>query len=141
MRYAALMAAVGAVLAPVAMAAGADGEGAVAAGAKQTAQAVKATAAKASAAKVQAADVPPRQEGEQAGRPALPEIGPPRKLSWGLKAEDYPRTDGSTSAHPLGVLVACRLTGTRFQWAAEGGFGGLGGATCRLVPVARAYEP
>ena len=142
MRYAALMA-VGAMLAPVAMAAGADGRGAVAAGAKQTAQAVKAKAAKANAAKMQAAKAQPQEArpAEQAGRPALPEIGPPRKLSWRLKAEDYPRTDGSTSAHPLGVLVACRLTGTRCQWAAVGGFGGLGGATCRLLPVVRAYEP
>jgi ABC-type phosphate transport system substrate-binding protein len=28
----------------------------------------------------------------------------------------YPRVDGSTSAHPLGMLVACRLLGAEYEW-------------------------
>lgn len=31
-------------------------------------------------------------------------------------AENYPRTDGSTSAHPLGVLVASALVGVPCRW-------------------------
>ena len=71
---------------------------------------------------------------QQARRPALPVIGPPRKLSWRLKAEDYPRTDGSTSAHPLGVLVACRLTGLHAQWTQAFG------PRRRLAPLLRPYK-
>ncbi len=33
-----------------------------------------------------------------------------------FSVQNYPRTDGSTSAHPLGVLAACKLTGTPCAW-------------------------
>ena len=29
---------------------------------------------------------------------------------------NYPRVDGSTSAHPLGILIACRLIGGDYEW-------------------------
>ncbi len=34
-----------------------------------------------------------------------------------LAPEDYPRIDGSTSTHPLTMLIACRITHTDFSWA------------------------
>lgn len=30
--------------------------------------------------------------------------------------QDYPRVDGASSTHPLGVLVGCKLTGTPYRW-------------------------
>ena len=33
-----------------------------------------------------------------------------------LTIDDYPRVDGSTSAHPLQVLIACRLLGVEYSW-------------------------
>jgi phosphate transport system substrate-binding protein len=51
---------------------------------------------------------------------------------------DYPTTDGSTSAHPLGVLVACRLTGTDCQWCQSPGITlDEGTIQLRLLPVVR----
>lgn len=34
----------------------------------------------------------------------------------GLDVLSYPRVNGSTSAHPLGVLIACRLLGADYEW-------------------------
>lgn len=45
-----------------------------------------------------------------------------------FSVQNYPRVDGSTSAHPLGVLVACKLTGTPCVWFEYG-------RTRRLWPV------
>lgn len=53
-----------------------------------------------------------------------------------LRAEQYPRVDGSTSTQPLGALVACRLTRTSFAWAHQYFEG-----TRRLVPTSEAYDP
>ncbi len=33
-----------------------------------------------------------------------------------LTIHNYPRVDGSTSAHPLQVLIACRLLGVEYSW-------------------------
>ena len=32
---------------------------------------------------------------------------------------EYPRTDGSETTHPLGVMLACKFTGTRWQWGMD----------------------
>jgi phosphate transport system substrate-binding protein len=32
------------------------------------------------------------------------------------RAEKYPRVDGSTSTHPLSVLVACKIQGVGYEW-------------------------
>ena len=45
---------------------------------------------------------------------ARPEIPAGRKLGFAL--HDYPLVNGSTSTHPLGVLVACRLLGVDYTW-------------------------
>ena len=41
----------------------------------------------------------------------------PAKYSLRLSVVDYPRVDGSTSAHPLGVAIACAVTGYQCQWS------------------------
>ena len=46
-------------------------------------------------------------------------------------AMDYPRVDGSTSAHPLGVLIACELLGVPWRWETS-----PWDATRRVVPDA-----
>ncbi len=33
-----------------------------------------------------------------------------------LSVDNYPEVDGSTSAHPLQVLIACRLLGVEYSW-------------------------
>jgi phosphate transport system substrate-binding protein len=53
-----------------------------------------------------------------------------------LRLEEYPRIDGSTSAQPLGSLVACRLTHTSFAWGSHP-FDG----TRRLYPTTEPYDP
>lgn len=34
----------------------------------------------------------------------------------GLTAENYPNTDGSTSTHPMGVIVACKTLDVPYKW-------------------------
>jgi len=46
-------------------------------------------------------------------------------------AMNYPRVDGSTSTHPLGVLIACELLGVPWGWEAS-----PWDATKRVVPEA-----
>jgi len=36
-----------------------------------------------------------------------------------LSLDDYPRVDGSTSAQPLAVLVACKALGVPYRWGTE----------------------
>lgn len=43
-----------------------------------------------------------------------PELPKPKQLT--LSEENYPRTNGSTSAEPLGVWIACRVLGRRCDW-------------------------
>jgi len=47
-------------------------------------------------------------------RRARPDIPSGRKL--GFTVLDYPLVNGSTSAHPLGMLAACRLLGVEYHW-------------------------
>lgn len=54
----------------------------------------------------------------------------------GLAIEQYPYVDGSTSAQPLGALLACRLTRTACAWGSHP----LDG-TRRLYPTTDAYNP
>jgi phosphate transport system substrate-binding protein len=53
-----------------------------------------------------------------------------------LSIDSYPIVDGSTSAQPLGTLLACRLTRTAFAWGSHP-FDG----TRRLYPITQAYDP
>jgi phosphate transport system substrate-binding protein len=53
-----------------------------------------------------------------------------------LALDDYPRVDGSTSAQPLGMLVACRLTRTSFAWRSS-----MFERTRALAPTAEPYDP
>jgi phosphate transport system substrate-binding protein len=41
---------------------------------------------------------------------------PPVDPAVGELARHYPRVDGSTSTHPLSVLVACRIRGVPYRW-------------------------
>jgi phosphate transport system substrate-binding protein len=34
----------------------------------------------------------------------------------GLNASNYPKVDGSTSAHPLQAMIACRILGVEYSW-------------------------
>jgi phosphate transport system substrate-binding protein len=40
----------------------------------------------------------------------------PKARQLGLDVLTYPRVDGSTSAHPLSVILACRVLGAPYQW-------------------------
>ncbi len=53
-----------------------------------------------------------------------------------MTVEQYPVIDGSTSTQPLGMLTACRLTGTAFAWG-EHFYDG----SRRLYPTLDAYDP
>jgi phosphate transport system substrate-binding protein len=53
-----------------------------------------------------------------------------------INIAEYPRVDGSTSTQPLGVLAACRLTGTSLAWGSHP-FDG----TRRLYPTTAPYDP
>jgi phosphate transport system substrate-binding protein len=103
-----------------------------------TAAAAAACAAAGVCYNLHAGGPPPKAQAVQA-KPAAAEAEPPKApgkvkpaaaLSLKLAPGDYPRVDGSTSAHPLGVLVACRLTGTPCEW-----FSPIWGGTRRLLPV------
>jgi phosphate transport system substrate-binding protein len=58
-----------------------------------------------------------------------------------FKGAEYPITDGSTSAEPIGVMVACELTGTPCEWnpptrgKSVGKSVWFGGSERRLLPV------
>jgi phosphate transport system substrate-binding protein len=45
-----------------------------------------------------------------------------KSLGLAFSVHEYPRTDGSTSAQPLGAIVACKLTGRPYQWVSFRGF-------------------
>lgn len=36
-----------------------------------------------------------------------------------LSMEDYPKVDGSTSTHPLGVLIACKMLDIPYEWVED----------------------
>ena len=38
------------------------------------------------------------------------------KIIEGLTLDNYPRVDGSTSAGPLNIVIACKLLGIEYQW-------------------------
>jgi ABC-type phosphate transport system substrate-binding protein len=40
----------------------------------------------------------------------------PKATAMGLTVLNYPRVDGSTSAHPLAVLIACRCLDVPYEW-------------------------
>ncbi|MDR2575770.1 MAG: hypothetical protein LBC52_04930, partial [Treponema sp.] len=44
------------------------------------------------------------------------DIDPKLKIVEGFTFENYPKVDGSTSAEPLNILIACKLLGIRHQW-------------------------
>lgn len=69
------------------------------------------------AVKQQAEGKPPvHPAGKELARLKPPQIVQPDPANRHLTAEQYPRVGGSTSAHPLGVIVACELTGTPYFW-------------------------
>lgn len=66
-------------------------------------------------------DLLSKAAGEQfdARHNALPKLASgdtPRARALGLTVLDYPRVDGSTSTHPLAVLIACRCLGAPAEW-------------------------
>lgn len=80
-------------------------------------------------------DLLTKAAGEQfnARHGALPKLAPgdtPQARALALTALDYPRVDGSTSTHPLAVLIACRCLGAPAEWVRRtaspvpGDFGG-----------------
>ena len=57
-----------------------------------------------------------------------------------LTHQEYPVVNGSTSTHPLGVLIAGRVTGTSVRWYGEGPGVGAGG-TRALGFTSEPYDP
>jgi phosphate transport system substrate-binding protein len=47
------------------------------------------------------------------------DIDPKRKIVEGFTFDNYPLVDGSTSAEPLNILLACKLLGIDYQWESE----------------------
>jgi hypothetical protein len=47
------------------------------------------------------------------------DIDPNRKIVEGFTFDNYPLVDGSTSAEPLNILLACKLLGIDYQWENE----------------------
>lgn len=48
-------------------------------------------------------------ENQKGGNPAIVDLD-------SLTINNYPKVDGSTSAHPLQVLIACKLLGVEYAW-------------------------
>jgi phosphate transport system substrate-binding protein len=59
-------------------------------------------------------DKTPGADGGRDQAAATPDLAPPIKLD--LTIDTYPLVDGSTSTHPLGMLVACELLGMPYSW-------------------------
>lgn len=49
----------------------------------------------------------------------LHEIGDDEDIKMDLTIDNYPRVDGSTSAHPLGVLIACKMLDIPYEWESD----------------------
>ena len=45
-----------------------------------------------------------------------PDCRPSEIILDNLTIDNYPKVDGSTSAHPLQVMIACKLLGVEFNW-------------------------
>jgi len=50
------------------------------------------------------------------GEEGSDDIDPQLKIVEGFTFENFPKVDGSTSAEPLNILIACKLLGIRHQW-------------------------
>lgn len=60
----------------------------------------------------------------------------------GLEVLNYPRVDGSTSTHPLSIVVACRLLGVPYAWTYPEPQGSPWGAGPVITPQeSEAYLP
>lgn len=79
------------------------------------------------------------ERAREASGEAVSASSAPEDLGLSFEVEEYPMTDGSTSANPLGILVAARLVGAECQWCRyRTGWGlGSGAEQVRLVPVVR----
>ena len=55
-------------------------------------------------------------EARQKDLAALAPADAPKARQLGLDVFSYPRVDGSTSTHPLAVLIACRCLGAQYEW-------------------------
>jgi phosphate transport system substrate-binding protein len=51
------------------------------------------------------------------------DINPQLKIIEGFSLNNYPKVDGSTSAEPLNILVACKLLGIKYQWVQDNTLG------------------
>jgi phosphate transport system substrate-binding protein len=47
------------------------------------------------------------------------DIDPDLRIIEGFTFDNYPKVDGSTSAYPLNVLVACKLLGIKYEWTED----------------------
>jgi phosphate transport system substrate-binding protein len=47
------------------------------------------------------------------------DINPQLKIIDGFTFDNFPKVDGSTSAYPLNVLIACKLLGIKHQWVRD----------------------
>ncbi len=77
------------------------------------------------------------EQAREASDEAVSASSAPEDLGLSFEVEEYPMTDGSTSANPLGILVAARLVGAECQWCRYNTGWGLGAEQVRLVPVLR----
>jgi phosphate transport system substrate-binding protein len=51
------------------------------------------------------------------------DIDPELRIIEGFTFDNYPKVDGSTSAYPLNVLVACKLLGIKYEWVQDSTLG------------------
>lgn len=71
----------------------------------------------------------------------------PKARALGFTPLDYPRVDGSTSAQPLGVIVACRILGIPYRWAPTSRYSGKWNVgekeidAADLLPLESGYHP
>ncbi|MCC6695621.1 MAG: substrate-binding domain-containing protein [Candidatus Hydrogenedentes bacterium] len=48
----------------------------------------------------------------------------PNARALGFTVLDYPGVDGSTSTQPLGLIIACKMLGSRYRWAGSEAYSG-----------------
>jgi phosphate transport system substrate-binding protein len=53
----------------------------------------------------------------------IDDIDPHLRIIEGFTFDNYPKMDGSTSAYPLNVLIACKLLGIKYEWAEDNNLG------------------
>jgi phosphate transport system substrate-binding protein len=65
----------------------------------------------------------------------------PRAQSLGFTVLNYPRVDGSTSAQPLGMIIACKILGRPYRWSPTARYSGKWGLGRDEMDPFRDFRP